>query len=115
MIERTDLEIEEKCMQLWPMADGNGWGSRHEAVEIERDGAVIKITVASMYDWDGVPELSFEKRLALSEFFDTMMVETEDEIREGGCETCDYGGRYGFTAVVSPGKHFEPIQAESAA
>lgn len=115
MKDRTDDEIWAKVEELWPQADRTegGWGTEYFKVE-RRDGS-LHITVSCMYNWDGAPELTFEKRLALSEFFDTMMIESEEEHYSGGCETCEYGGQWGFTAVVSPGAPYDPSVAASAA
>lgn len=116
MKDRTDEEIVAKCEELWPQADDYKWGGDTPAVQIERDGPVIKITVGAMYNWDGVPELTFEKKLALSEFFDTMLVEdTEEFDSSGGCDTCEYGGAHGFIARIEPGAPYDPSVAEAAA
>ncbi len=100
MKDHTDFEIRKKLDELWPDAD---W-DRHQS-SIEHSGATVRIRLTQMYG-DDRPELTFEKRLALSQFFDTMNVETEDEISEGGCETCDYGSSYGFIALIRPGDPF---------
>ena len=114
MKERTDEEIWQKVSELWPQAERgeHGWGTHY--FDVKREDGRLRITVSCMYNWDGSPELSFDKRVALSEFFDTMMVETEDEIINGGCETCEYGGQWGFTAVVSPGAPYDPSVVSAA-
>lgn len=108
MKERTDEEIRAKLESLWPnMEWKGGWGSKCSS--IERRNGYIDLTVAKMYDGDSVPKLEFAQIDALAEFFDTMKVEIEEEIREGGCETCDYGSRYGFTVRVSPGDPYQKL------
>ncbi len=67
-----------------------------------------------MYDWNGKPELTFEKKLALSEFFDTMLVEDTNEFEaSSGCGTCEYGGAHGFVARIEPGAPYDPSVAEA--
>ncbi len=104
MLERTDEEIRAKVKELWPDVDLNEtrWSSS-DYFSIVRGSGFVDITIAQMYD---APGLSFAQLQSLAEFFDTLKVETEEEIREGGCETCDYGSRLGFTLRVSPGDPF---------
>lgn len=105
MKERTDEEIWEKLESLWPdLERGGGWSS--DCSKIERRDGYIDLTVAKMYDWDSVPKLEFAQIDALAEFFDTMKVEIAEEIRNGGCETCDYGSQYGFMVRISNGNAY---------
>lgn len=108
MIERTDAEIRAKVAELWPDVNLNetGWGNRDKYFDIERKSGYIDITVAQMY---GKPGLSFPQLNALAQFFDTMNVETEEEFAGGGCETCEYGSKYGFTLRISPGSSFKEL------
>jgi hypothetical protein len=115
MKERTDEEIVAKCEQLWPDATAYGWYEVTPAVRVTRDGAVIKITVGAMYA-DDAPRLTFEAKLALSEFFDTMLVEELHEFESSyGCDTCEYGGAHGFVARIEPGAPYDPSVAKNAA
>jgi len=116
MKERTDEEIIKKCEELWPDAEAYNWHGDTPAIQVERDDGIIKITVGAMYNWDGKPELTFEKKLALSEFFDTMLVEDTNEFESSsGCDTCEYGGAHGFVARIEAGAPYDPTVAESAA
>lgn len=109
MKQRTDEEIKAKVEELWPeMEWKGGWGS--ESSRIVRGDGFIDITVAKMYDWDKL-QLTFQNINALAEFFDTLKVETQEEINEGGCETCDYGSRYGFVLRVSDGAPFASLNS----
>lgn len=118
MKQKTDAEIVAKCMELWPEAEPHAWGSDEPAVAVKRKEDGIHIIVACMYPpwhWGQKSiELTFDKRLALSEFFDTMNVELIEEINVGGCETCDYGGSHGFEAVVREGAVYDPAVAAAA-
>lgn len=106
MRERTDEEIKAKLSELWPNVDFNEEAHGRRYCKLARAGDFIDITITQMYD---APGLSFAQLNSLAEFFDTMKVETEEEIRDGGCETCDYGSKYGFTLRVSPGDPFKSL------
>jgi len=107
MKERTDSEIREKVLELWPnlldWADESYFG-------VQRHGDYIDVKISSMYERPG---LSFDQINALAEFFDTMKIETEEEITEEGCESCDHGSKYGFVLRASPGKPYERIPTEN--
>ena len=97
MIQRTEEEI-RKFIQEDVFSDV--FNDKYEDnVDVEvrfcEDG--IRIEVTRMYD---PPGLSFEKLSKLAEFFGTDRVGDEEFIREGGCETCDYGSKYGFVLLV---------------
>lgn len=123
MKQYTDEEIIAKCKELWPNAEPYHWGGDTPAIQVQHDGDAVRITVGSMYDWGdddppnspySKPTLTMDKRIALSEFFDTMMVEDTREFESAyGCETCEYGGAHGFVARIAPGAPFDPAIAES--
>lgn len=118
MKERTDEEIVKKCEELWPHAEPYHWHGSTPGIQVTRDGAVIRIAVGCMYNWneDDVPRLTFDKKIALSEFFDTMLVEDSNEFETSyGCETCEFGGAHGFTARIEPGAPYDPSIAATAA
>lgn len=111
----TDEQIIKKCNELWPDLDDYNWGGKTPSIQITRDNNIIKIIVGTMYNWDGAPKLTFEKKLALSEFFDTMLVEDINEFNtDYGCETCEYGGAHGFTARIEAGAPYDPSIAIAA-
>lgn len=109
MKERTDEEIRAKVKELWPDVDLNEtrWSSACY-FGIKRQSDYVDITIAQMYD---APGLSFAQLQSLAEFFDTLKVETEEEISEGGCETCDYGSRLGFVLRISDGAPFASLNS----
>lgn len=115
MKQYTDEEIVAKCEELWPNAEAYNWGGETPAIQVQREGDAVKIIVGAMYGWDDeFPILTMDKRIALSEFFDTMMVEDTREFESAyGCETCEYGGAHGFVARIAPGAPFDPEIAES--
>jgi hypothetical protein len=91
MITRTIDEIRDKVSKIWPAAEDVG-------VKTRDDGAVL-IKVSSMYH---APGMSFSMLSDLSEFMGTKKIDDEDHFSWSGCETCDYGSKYGFTLVVGP-------------
>jgi hypothetical protein len=105
----TDEEIWKKLQELWP--DTNDHSRYGNEKTIHRNAGALRFRVTRMYDWDPIPALTLDKRLALSEFFDTMNVEHDGEVSEGGCETCDYGSEYGFEVLVRPGASYDPAIA----
>jgi hypothetical protein len=108
MISRSQEEIVAECERLWPKAAPYHWHGRTPAIQVAQEGSRVRLTIGAMYDWgDDTPKPDLAKRLELSKFFDTMMVELADEFNEGGCDTCDYGGAHGFVLVVSPGAPYD--------
>jgi hypothetical protein len=107
----TDDEIIDECRRLWPSAEPYNWGGQTPAFQVERIGNVIKLTVGAMYSDDMLgtesPKPDLSKRLELSKFFNTMMVELEGEFHDSGCETSEYGGAHGFVLMVSPGQPYD--------
>ena len=93
MIQRTKKEVEAKVNELWP---GRPWTDRE--LDITVGPTVTTITLTEMYD---PPGLSFAQLMALSEFFDTKNINDADRIYENGCETCDYGSKYGWTLEIT--------------
>ena len=52
-----------------------------------------------MYNWDTYTP-SFPQLLAFSQEFGTDKIDKYDDISISGCETCDYGSKYGFALRV---------------
>lgn len=78
-------------------------------VEARKIDGGIEIDYGKMYD---APTLGFEALSALSELFGTKSIDV-DNYANGGCETCDYGSRYGHTIQVrNPTKNHELLLAE---
>jgi hypothetical protein len=109
MKQRTDEEIRTKVKELWPNVNlQEGRWSNTDYFRIARRDNYIDITIAQMYE---APGLSFAQLQALAEFFDTLKVETEEEIHEDGCESCDYGSRRGFVLRISEGAPFVALNS----
>lgn len=106
MIERLIKDVEAKLKELWP---GKDYGNSLRTATRQKDGTWI-LHISDMYE---APGLSFHQLMNLSEFFDTMNVETQEE-HHGGCETCDYGSSYGFDIYVSTGDPFPFTKVEAA-
>lgn len=110
MIERTDDEIRAEVQRLWPdlNLDESAWSDYSYFVIDRRDNGVA-LTITAMYD---NPGLSFDQIEGLAKFFDTKNVETEEEVRSGGCESCDYGSKLGVVLLISPGDGFTASDSE---
>lgn len=95
MITRAEAEIREFCEDLWRSESGDrlnvGWNTT-------ATGGLLFVSM--MYQ---APDLTLDHLLALARFFGTMNVGAFGDIIEPGCETCDYGSRYGFSLRVEPG------------
>jgi hypothetical protein len=50
-----------------------------------------------MYD---PPSLSYQLLRSWAEHFGTEKIDTSDNISQSGCETCDYGSKYGFRVII---------------
>ena len=59
-------------------------------------GNGFEIDFAEMYE---PPSLSFATMTEISEMFGTKEIDF-DNYSHGGCETCDYGSRYGYKIQV---------------
>lgn len=117
MQQRTNEQILAKVMELWP--DVFEWEPESRKLNllgVARIGDTISFNVTKMYEKPGSDYgsdeggLTFAKRLELSKFFDTMNVETDNEIADSGCETCNWGSAYGFTVIVRPGDPYTKIE-----
>lgn len=91
MIARSVKEIEEQVKKLWP---AESYDHQDVKVEVYKGGASIEIS--RMYD---PPGLSFDILNNLSEFFGTDEI-SDSSFSSSGCETCDYGSKYGFTLYI---------------
>lgn len=95
MINRSDEEITAKLDAIFNV--GNYTKANFE---IRRDGADLHIQITRMYD---IPGLQFAQMHDLARYFGTMNIETDSEFYYGGCETCDYGSKAGYTLHLRPG------------
>lgn len=66
---------------------------------VSNNPELISVEVTEMFNG---PSLGFRKLLEVSEAFGTMNIDTEQDIKRSGCETCDYGSEYGFTLYLKP-------------
>lgn len=60
-------------------------------------GEGFEIDFTQMYE--SPVELSYANMQVISDYFGTKDIDF-DNVSEGGCETCDYGSRYGYTIQV---------------
>ena len=99
MKQYSEEEIKDECERIWKhQLDQHGYGSDFEYIEIKIHGPNrVDITVSNMYE---APAMNSEVIFSLCEFFDTRKI-NHDSFSEGGCETCDYGSKYGFTLEIT--------------
>lgn len=98
MKKYTEQEIINKVKELWAEDDGE-WSKFKVEVEITK--SKVDITLSRQCD---SPGLSFAHLKALSEFFETDSINDDDRFSSSGCESCDYGSKYGFTITIRPDK-----------
>ena len=85
----TIEEIEAKAKEIWLDAD---------SIKVEEPTkGIIHITLSAMYE---APGRSLKQLILLSEFFGTTEIEEADNFSLPGCESCDYGSRYGVTLEI---------------
>jgi hypothetical protein len=56
------------------------------------------------------PDLSYKLLRSWVEHFGTEQIDTSDHISQKGCETCDYGSRYGFRIIIEGATKNLPYQ-----
>lgn len=102
MNQYTKEEIVAKVEEIWSsVQDEHGYEyAAPDSVEVTlvEDGSV-EIELSSMYE---APSLSFYQLTKVSQYFDTDNINDSDTFSEDGCETCDYGSKYGFTLTIRP-------------
>lgn len=97
MIERSEAEIKAKVNELWSDREEN---RRDLDVEVRKTSSgTVEIDISSMYS---APGLKFSYLKALSEFFGTESINDDEAFNESGCETCDWGSKYGYTLTIRP-------------
>ena len=102
MNQYTKKEIVAKVEEIWSSVQ-NEHGYEYtvpDSVEVTlmKNGSV-DIELSSMYE---APSLSFYQLTKLSQYFDTDNINDYGTFSVGGCETCDYGSKYGFTLTIRP-------------
>lgn len=90
MKNRTKDQIKEFINEVWKDVDN---------IEVDTYGEGVHISLSSQYD---PPEFSFSILKKVSKFFETDNIDSENDIRQRGCDSCDYGSRYGFTLIIKP-------------
>ena len=83
-------DIKEFCESVWDDAD-------EIDVIVDKEHQIILIKMSSMYD---APDLNFDRLMQLSKFMGTENINDDDRFGYGGCETCDWGSKYGYTLTV---------------
>lgn len=67
-----------------------------ERIEAESISGGFQLDYTQEFD---APTLNFAKLQALSEHFGTVSIDV-DNISQRGCQSCDYGSRYGYEIQV---------------
>lgn len=71
-----------------------------EVITVEKcTSKFIQVEISSMYS---PPILSFARLSKLAELFETKRINDPDNFQYTGCETCDYGSKYGFVLTLEP-------------
>ncbi len=86
---RTQSEVDRFFDDLFPESID------HFYIEWEAETGFL--SVARQYE---PINLTFQHWKEISDFFGTEKLSFVDDIAEGGCETCDFGSRYGFKMQV---------------
>lgn len=66
---------------------------------ILRNDNQILVECTHMYDWESIRPTE-EQCAALCSALDAENTDIHYDISEAGCETCDYGSRYGFALRI---------------
>lgn len=66
---------------------------------IKQTDKELLFEASHMYDWSDW-KVSFQQLREFAKEFGTDDIDMYEEIRESGCETCDYGSRYGFALRI---------------
>lgn len=99
MIDRTDKEIRAEVYRLWNYDPSQFRFSLEELkVEVKRSPGLVRLTITAMFEPPGLTPAQLE---GLAKFFGAKHAgDPEHDINEPGCETCDYGSRYGFEIAL---------------
>lgn len=103
-----NAEIEAMVRKLWTEGS-EPYSQEVDDVEIlfnEPDRVLIEIS--AMYE---SPPQCDSLLAKLGEFFGTKNVDIHYDIGDGGCESCDYGSRYGFAVQLWPSRGSEGGEA----
>lgn len=98
MKQYTENELKEIVNKIFK--GKNSWETFDIRI-IKNTGHELLFEATHMYDWSSefnAPNFSHLKQF--SEIFNTDNIDVYDEIRRGGCETCDHGSEYGFALRV---------------
>lgn len=93
----TDDEIVNKVREIWEEDNQD-----YEKLKIEVVGRnsesneEVEIGISKMYD---APGLTFARLRALADWFETDNI-SDEQYSRGGCESCDYGSKYGFILTI---------------
>ena len=69
-------------------------------------GDRLEVDFTDMYS--APVEMSYQFLRSMVDHFGSEQIDTDD-FNEGGCETCDYGSRYGFVLrITAPTKNLPP-------
>ena len=94
MRKYNDAEIIRFLTGIWKDED-----CRFEKISfkiLENSASKVRVEISRMYD---PPGLSFEILERISRFFETEKL-GDERFSDEGCESCDYGSKYGFVLEV---------------
>jgi hypothetical protein len=97
MKDQSVKDIEKKVNELWAAREFE-WKDLN--IEVRKYSPnEVHITLSCMYS---PPGLTFKHLKALSEYFETDNIVDDEGFSSSGCETCDYGSKYGYTLTIKP-------------
>lgn len=88
---KTVEEVEAKLKELFTDADD---------IKVRVVCDKYEMDISAMYE---CPGRDLKKLVALGEFLGTMDIEEAHTVRQPGCETCDFGSKYGVVLTAPAG------------
>jgi hypothetical protein len=95
----TDKEFFAACVEEFCQATGRSdynFFKFEDIVILNDTPKVLDVEISKMYDWDLPTTTEMIKFFLQYVPADQYNFDVYDEIRNGGCETCDYGSSYGY-------------------
>jgi hypothetical protein len=93
-MSKTNEAIAEKATELFrPLAVYDFYQEYVEPRVISNDASGVLVEIDCMYESPKRDEAALE---SFREFLGLKHIDIHYDINEGGCESCDYGSRYGY-------------------
>jgi hypothetical protein len=93
-------ELVQLIEDIWESVAHHGYGNSLDHVKIvANEPDFVSFSVTAQYSAPGFNYFHIQK---LSELFETRNINLADTVDISGCETCDYGSRYGYELIIRP-------------